>query len=74
MVTYNEYGTDWQCFSYKASAAEFGKSKRTFIISDTKVMRIDSDKVGFKQVYGGDFTKHPVLKRGKHWANFRPTG
>ena len=68
-----EYGTDWQCFDYKASAAEFCKSKRTFRISDAKVLRIDSDKLGFKQVYGGDFTEHPVLKRGKHWSNFMPT-
>ena len=68
-----EYGTDWQCLDYKASAAEFCKPKRTFRISDAKVLHIDSDKLGFKQVYGGEFTEHPVFKRGKHWANFMPT-
>ena len=68
-----EYGTDWQCFYYNASAGEFCKSKRTFRIGDAKVLHIDSDKVGFKQVYGGDFTEHPFLKKGKHWANFMPT-
>ena len=29
----NEHSTDWQCFDYKASAAEFCKSQRTFRIS-----------------------------------------
>ena len=39
------------------------------------MLRIYSDKVGFEQVYiiyGGKFTEHPILKRGKHWVNFRP--
>ena len=67
-----EYGTYCQYFDYKASPAELCKSKRTFRISDVKVLRIDSDKLEFKQVYGDDFTEHPVLKRGKHWANFMP--
>ena len=33
------------------------------------LIRLDSNRC----MYGGDFTEHPVLKRGKHWANFSPT-
>ena len=55
------------------SAAEFCKSKWSFRISNTKLLHIDSNKDGFKQVYGDAFTEHPVLKRGQQSTNFKPT-
>ena len=42
-----EFGTDWQCFDYKASAVEFCISKRTSRFGDAKVLRIVSNNVGF---------------------------
>lgn len=66
------YGKDWHSYDYKSAAASYCKSQRSFKISDAKMLRVNSDKVGFKQVYGGDFCDHAILKRGKKWDNFRP--
>ncbi|XP_041365380.1 uncharacterized protein LOC121380568 [Gigantopelta aegis] len=68
----HEYCTDWQCRDFKTAAAAHCKSQRSFKISDAKVLRINSDQVGFKQVYGGDFCEHVILKKGRKWENFKP--
>ncbi|XP_041366912.1 uncharacterized protein LOC121381642 [Gigantopelta aegis] len=57
---------------YSTAAAAHCKSQRSFKISDAKVLRINSDQVGFKQVYGGDFCEHVILKKGRKWENFKP--
>ncbi|KAK0135729.1 hypothetical protein N1851_028406 [Merluccius polli] len=41
-------------------------------ISDASVLEICGDKLGFKQLYSGDFCYHSVLKHEKKWDTFKP--
>lgn len=66
------YGEHWQCYDFKAAAAKHCSSTRSFKISDAKVLEISGDKVGFKQMYSGDFCHHTLLKRGRRWETFKP--
>lgn len=40
--------------------------------SDAAVLEVCGDKLGFKQLYSGDFCYHSVLKYGKKWDTFKP--
>lgn len=66
------YGQHWQCYNFKAAAAKHCVSSRSFKISDARVLEVSGDKVGFKQLYSGDFCYHSLLKRGKRWETFKP--
>ena len=33
---------------------------------------MSGDRLGFKQLYGGSFCYHSLLKRGKTWETFKP--
>lgn len=58
-----------QCRDSEAAAADRCKSQRSFKIGDAKIPQVNSDKVGFQQLYGGDHCDHAILKRGKKWED-----
>lgn len=71
----HRYGEKWQCFDYKLADNEHCQSKRSFKIGEAKVLRLDTeqpDKIGFKQVYNGEFCYHSIPKRGKNWDQCNP--
>lgn len=37
------------------------------------MLEFRKEKLGFKAVYRGEYCYHSVLKRGKKWANFKPS-
>ena len=67
------YGQHWQAYDFKAEAQAFVKAKRSFKLSEARMLEVKNDKVGFKAVYNGEYCYHAVLKRGKKWASFQPS-
>ena len=68
----HQYGKHWKCMDYKSKTTANIKSKRSFKISDAKILEISGDKLSFKSTYCGSSCEHSILKRGKKWANFKP--
>ena len=67
-----QYGTDWEAYDFKATAAEFTKQNRPFKITEAKRLVYANDRVNFSDAYTGDFTEYSILKKGKSWSNFHP--
>ena len=38
------------------------------------VLEIRGSELGFKSSYHGEFCNHSMLKRGKKWVQFKPSG
>lgn len=70
--TVHVYGKSWHCFDFKTETEAYIKAKRTFKISEAKGLQITSDKLSFKTTYSGEFCEHTLLKKSKHWVNFKP--
>ena len=51
----------------------FVKAQRSFKLSEARMLELKNDKVGFKAVYNSEYCYRSVLKRGKKWANFKPS-
>ena len=61
--TVHTYGEDWEAFDYKNEVKRFTKTQRAFKISEAKALEINSDSLGFRSVYYGEFCNHGLLKR-----------
>ena len=66
------YGKDWNCLDFKSEASRLLKQKRSFNISEAKILSIDNGKVNVKNSYSGLFEQHSLLKKGRQWGQFMP--
>ena len=69
----NVYDIDWQAFDFKSKTQALLKSQRLFKLSEAWMLLLNSDQIGFKTTYASGYCYHSVLKRGKRWADFKPT-
>jgi len=67
------YGQDWEAYDFKTETQAFVKSQKSFKLSEARMLEFRKEKLGFKAVYSGEYCYHSVLKRGKKWANFKPS-
>ena len=68
----HEYNKDYTCFDFKGETDKHCKKARPFKLSEAKVRGINSDQLGLKTKYDGQFQVHSVLKRGRMWSSFSP--
>lgn len=67
------YGQHWKAYDFKAETQVFVKTQKSFKLSDARMLELRNDKLGFKAVYNSEYCYHSILKRGKKWANFKPS-
>ncbi len=67
------YGQHWKAYDFKAETQVFVKTQKSFKLSDARMLELRNDKLGFKAVYNSEYCYHSIMKRGKKWANFKPS-
>ena len=66
------YTEDWSALDFKAEVKRFVKAKRSFKLSEARVVQLKDGILGMKETYNGELAQHIVLKQGKRWSNFAP--
>ncbi len=67
------YWQHWKAYDFKAETQVFVKTQKSFKLSDARMLELRNDQPGFKAVYNSEYCFHSILKRGKKWANFKPS-
>lgn len=70
--TVHVLGSDWELKDCKTQAKNLFKVNLGFKISEVKVIRFESNKIGVKSLYNGDFCYHNIGKKGKKISSFNP--
>jgi hypothetical protein len=65
-------GSDWELKDCKAQVKKLFKANLGFKISQVKVIRFESNKIGVKSLYNGEFCYHNIGKKGKKINAFNP--